>query len=69
MQDYIIQSIQEGIRLKENILNNRQMLTDIETVGNLIVQPFDKGTKSCFAVTAAVQPMPSISLPNSSDVS
>ena len=35
MQDYIIQSIQEGIRLKENILNNRQMLTDIETVGNL----------------------------------
>mgnify|MGYP006934156389 CR=1 FL=1 len=35
MQDYIIQSIQEGIRLKENILNNRQMLADIETVGNL----------------------------------
>ena len=30
MQDYITQSIQEGIRLKENILNNRQMLADIE---------------------------------------
>ena len=45
MQDYIIQSIQEGIRLKENILNNRQMLTDIETVGNLIVQALRQGHK------------------------
>ena len=68
MQDYITQSIQEGIRLKENILNNRQMLADIETVGNLIVQALRQGHK-VFAVTAAVQPMPSISLPNSSDVS
>ena len=45
MQDYITQSIQEGIRLKENILNNRQMLTDIETVGNLIVQALRQGHK------------------------
>ena len=45
MQDYIIQSIQEGIRLKENILNNRQLLTDIETVGNLIVQALRQGHK------------------------
>ena len=45
MQDYITQSIQEGIRLKENILNNRQMLADIETVGNLIVQALRQGHK------------------------
>ncbi len=45
MQDYIIQSIQEGIRLKENILNNRQMLADIENVGNLIVQALRQGHK------------------------
>ena len=68
MQDYIIQSIQEGIRLKENILNNRQMLTDIETVGNLIVQALRQGHKVLLCGNA-VQPMPSISLPNSSDVS
>ena len=44
MQDYIIQSIQEGIRLKENILNNRQMLADIENVGNLVCPAeFDLG--------------------------
>lgn len=45
MQDYITQSIQEGIRIKENILNNRQMLADIETVGNLIVQALRQGHK------------------------
>ena len=45
MQDYIIQSIQEGIRLKKNILNNRQMLADIENVGNLIVQALRQGHK------------------------
>ena len=45
MQDYITQSIQEGIRLKENILNNRQMLADIENVGNLIVQALRQGHK------------------------
>ena len=45
MQDYITQSIQEGIRLKENILNNRQLLADIETVGNLIVQALRQGHK------------------------
>ena len=37
MQDYITQSIKESIRLKEDVLNNRQMLADIETVGNLIM--------------------------------
>lgn len=45
MQDYITQSIIEGIRLKEEILNNRQMLADIETVGNLIVQTLRQGHK------------------------
>ena len=85
MQDYITQSIQEGIRLKENILNNRQMLADIETVGNLIVQALRQGHKVllCGQRTERTQPaekprprradrrqpMPSISLPNSSDVS
>lgn len=45
MQDYITQSIIEGIRLKEDVLNNRQMLADIETVGNLMVQTLQQGHK------------------------
>ncbi|WP_418696873.1 D-sedoheptulose 7-phosphate isomerase [Bacteroides sp.] len=45
MQDYITQSIAEGIRLKEDLLNNRQMLADIENVGNLIVQTILQGHK------------------------
>lgn len=45
MQDYITQSIIEGIRLREDILNNHQMLADIETVGNLIVQTLQRGHK------------------------
>lgn len=45
MQDYITQSIIEGIRLKEDVLNNHQMLADIEVVGNLIVQTLRQGHK------------------------
>lgn len=45
MQDYITQSIIEGIKLKEDILNNSRMLTDIETVGNLMVQALQQGHK------------------------
>lgn len=45
MQDYIIQSIAEGIRLKEDLLNDRQMLADIESVGNLIIQTIRQGHK------------------------
>lgn len=45
MQDYITQSIIEGIKLKEDILNNSRMLTDIETVGNLMVQTLQQGHK------------------------
>lgn len=45
MQDYITQSIAEGVRLKEELLNNRQMLADIENVGNLIIQTIRQGHK------------------------
>lgn len=45
MQDYITQSIIEGIRLKEDVLNDRQMLADIETVGNLMVKTLRNGHK------------------------
>lgn len=45
MQDYITQSIIEGIKLKEDILNNSRMLTDIETVGNLMVQALQQRHK------------------------
>lgn len=45
MQDYITQSIIEGIRLKEDVLNNQQMLADIEAVGSLIVQTLQRGHK------------------------
>ncbi len=45
MQDYIIQSIVEGIKLKEGILNNHQMMADIETVGNLMAQTLQQGHK------------------------
>lgn len=45
MQNYIVQSITEGIRLREELLNDRQMLADIETVGNLIVRAFANNHK------------------------
>lgn len=45
MQDYITQSLTEGIRLKEDVLNDRQMLADIETVGNLMVKTLRNGHK------------------------
>ena len=69
MQDYITQSIKESIRLKEDVLNNRQMLADIETVGNLIVQALRQGHKVLLAVTVAARPMPSISPLNLWDAS
>lgn len=45
MQDYITQSITEGIKLKKDILNNNQMMADLETVGNLMVRTFQQGHK------------------------
>lgn len=45
MQDYITQSITEGIKLKKDILNNNQMMADLETVGNLMVRTLQQGHK------------------------
>lgn len=45
MQDYITQSIIEGIKLKKDILSNNQMMADLETVGNLMVSTLQQGHK------------------------
>lgn len=45
MQDYITQSIIEGIKLKKDILSNNQMMADLETVGNLMVRTLQQGHK------------------------
>ncbi len=45
MQDYITQSLTEGIKLKKDILSNNQMMADIEAVGNLMVKTLQQGHK------------------------
>lgn len=45
MHNYIVQSLSEGIRLKEELLNDPQELARLETVGRLIVRAFGQQRK------------------------
>lgn len=45
MDKYIIESIENGIKLKQKLLNNSAMLTEIEKVGELAVRAICSGNK------------------------
>lgn len=45
MSEYILESIREGISLRTGLLNDSQMISDIDTVGNLLSETFKKGNK------------------------
>lgn len=45
MQDYIIQSLQEGVDLKTAVLNDEKMMHDLETVGCLMTKALESGHK------------------------
>lgn len=45
MNEYILESIKEGISLRTELLNNNQMISEIETIGNLVSETLKKGNK------------------------
>lgn len=45
MQDYISQSLAEGVRLKQEMLANGQMMADMQTVGLLMAEALQQGRR------------------------
>lgn len=45
MQDYISQSLEEGVRLKQEMLANGQMMADMQTVGLLMAEALQQGRR------------------------